>query len=246
MPEGKVFEGEIPATEGEDIAEVIPANSQSTVPLLSRVRIKKNTTGEYSPPLPFGGDARAVKLLFDYNGDIITDPNSSDIDDITPLADYLNELNYRLSNYYAPKNHTSSTDEYGSASSSSYGHVKLGDTITIDESTGAIMIDPTKVVFTLDPRLTGQREPFPHASDDTTYGKGDDTYYGHVKLSDNYYEVENNETAYYGVGASAYALQTAYVDLKSTLDSLLTHEEAENILVSSIDAAVGSILSTRY
>lgn len=80
----------------------------------------------------------------------------------------------------APKNHKSTTTEYGGASSTEYGHVKLTDTVTAEQvdSSKGIAVTP-KYALT----LAGKYAPKNHATTGSFYGLGDNSRYGHVKLS---------------------------------------------------------------
>ncbi len=49
--------------------------------------------------------------------------------------------------------------------------------------------------------------PTSHTSTSTTYGKGDGSYYGHVKLSDS---INSSSGASSGVAATPYAVKQAY------------------------------------
>lgn len=49
--------------------------------------------------------------------------------------------------------------------------------------------------------------PISHAVANTTYGSGTATNYGHVKLSDDYLNIDQNADAAHGVAASAWAMQ---------------------------------------
>jgi hypothetical protein len=64
------------------------------------------------------------------------------------------------------------------------------------------------------------KAPKSHASAGTTYGVGNASNYGHVKLSDTYASKVNSGAAANGVGASQNALYNAYNALNSSLNSM--------------------------
>ena len=59
------------------------------------------------------------------------------------------------------------------------------------------------------------KAPTSHASTGTSYGIGNASNYGHVKLTDTYSSVSTSQKAANAIGASAWALQTAYTTLNS-------------------------------
>ena len=113
----------------------------------------------------------------------------------------------------APSGHTSVQ-----ATSSILGHVKIGT--GIENSSGTISVSYGTVVGTAcqgnDSRLSDARTPKSHAgSTASTYGAGNTTNFGHVKVSDSYATVDSAATAANSIAASAYALQSVYNELKS-------------------------------
>ena len=80
--------------------------------------------------------------------------------------------------------------------------------------------------------LENGKAPTNHASEETTYGKGTASTYGHVKLSDSY-DTEIPKSANEGVGASQKALALAYEALKGMIESsggLPTHLDSNPII----------------
>lgn len=80
--------------------------------------------------------------------------------------------------------------------------------------------------------LQNGKAPTNHASEDTTYGAGTVSTYGHVKLSDSY-NTETPKSANEGVGASQKALALAYEALKGMIASsggLPTHLDSNPII----------------
>ena len=83
-------------------------------------------------------------------------------------------------------------------------------------ATGAITQNGTAVCLTNDSRLTNSRTPTSHASTATTYGVGNASNYGHVKVSDTYSGTANTSAkAANSIAASQWALQTAYANRNS-------------------------------
>lgn len=101
---------------------------------------------------------------------------------------------------------------------------------TIDEVLGVLpgrlnlltadVRDNTSDIKDLQTEVAG-KAPINHADADTTYGGGDATHFGHVKLCDDYDTVYENTNAANSVGASAWALQkvNSFIGDISTLDT---------------------------
>lgn len=120
----------------------------------------------------------------------------------------------------APAGHTSVQ-----ATSSILGHVKTGTGIA--NNSGTISVSYGTAAGTAcqgnDSRLSDARTPKSHAATTTTYGGGNSSNYGHVKLTDTYSVTTPNAStngANTGIAASAYALQQAYNTLNSNLGGL--------------------------
>ena len=92
---------------------------------------------------------------------------------------------------------------------------------TVKNIVGAIneiLLNYTNNKATTDAAITGLQNgkaPTNHASEDTTYGAGTASTYGHVKLSDSY-NTETPKSANESVGASQKALHMAYAELKAS------------------------------
>ena len=92
---------------------------------------------------------------------------------------------------------------------------------TVKNIVGAIneiLLNYTNNKATTDAAITGLQNgkaPTNHASEDTTYGAGTASTYGHVKLSDSY-NTETPKSASESVGASQKALYEAYAELKAS------------------------------
>ena len=92
---------------------------------------------------------------------------------------------------------------------------------TVKNIVGAIneiLLNYTNNKATTDASIEGLQNgkaPTNHASEDTTYGAGTASTYGHVKLSDSY-NTETPKSANESVGASQKALHEAYAELKAS------------------------------
>lgn len=118
----------------------------------------------------------------------------------------------------APRSHASTSAAYGTGDANNYGHVKSGTGLT--STSGVLSVNYGSAAGTAcqgnDARLSNSRTPVSHASDETTYGIGTSTSYGHVKLNDGYEESGGAASA--GVGASSLAVYNAYSALKNSVD----------------------------
>lgn len=99
----------------------------------------------------------------------------------------------------AAKNHISETGEYGVGDAENYGHVKLVNNLTASEYTDgeALSAYQGKV---LDDKINGKANQS-HASVETTFGLGNKSAYGHVKL------VDGLDTEKYAAGEALSAYQ---------------------------------------
>jgi hypothetical protein len=90
--------------------------------------------------------------------------------------------------------------------------------------------------------LNNAKAPKNHASTATTYGAGDATKYGHVKLSDSYSTVSTSQKAANSIGASAWALQTvnSFIGVLSNLTTT-----AKNNLVAAINEVNTKVSKTK-
>ena len=137
-----------------------------------------------------------------------------------------------LGNIFAPKSHASSNTTYGAGSNSLYGHVKLSDNYTSSAGAAASAIGASsKAVYdsyttnrnsitSLSGTVTANQQtetqhynslnngkaPTNHASSSTTYGKGTESAFGHLKISDNTTSSAGNASD--GVAASSAAVVT--------------------------------------
>ncbi len=99
------------------------------------------------------------------------------------------------------------------ATASVFGHVKLSSSTSVTDSTG-LALPATEKNAAIDGTLANQiskKAPTSHASTGTTYGIGNASNYGHVKLSDVYTSLVG--AAANAIGASQSALYNAYKTL---------------------------------
>ena len=93
-----------------------------------------------------GAQAYNVTVSYDDNDKIITDKETAIKgseslaqtlnvinDDITTTLNYVEHISDQLVNTYAKKVHNSATSEYGAASKEEYGHVKIGNGISVSD-----------------------------------------------------------------------------------------------------------------
>ena len=115
-----------------------------------------------------------------------------------------------------PKSHASNDTTYGAGNADNYGHVKLSDTYnSVVEGAAATnsVAASQNALGNAYVALNNAKAPKSHAASDTTYGAGNATNYGHVKLSDAYKSAVSNGAAANGVAASQNALANAYAEL---------------------------------
>lgn len=109
----------------------------------------------------------------------------------------------------APKNHATSTTDYGLASSAVYGHVKLSDSYANSIGAAADGIGASqKALFDAFTILESNKTPISHSSVSTDYGQANASYFGHVRLSDSYNTVVGAASS--GIAASQAAVKDLY------------------------------------
>lgn len=113
-------------------------------------------------------------------------------------------------------------------------NVKIADNLSTDDSDTALSAKMGK-------ELNESKAPKNHASNETTYGIGNKTNYGHVKLSDDY--TSSSGAAMEGVGASSKAVNDAYNELNTNLDNL---KSDVNTLKGKFGSQQIGALSFRY
>ncbi|OYO67797.1 hypothetical protein CG709_17120, partial [Lachnotalea glycerini] len=102
--------------------------------------------------------------------------------------------------------------------------VKIADNLETDDSTTALSA-------AMGQSLNENKAPNNHASTATTYGVGNASSYGHVKLSDNY--VSSDGAASAGVGASSKAVYDSYNTLNVNLAKKLDNPKSIMYLTSA-------------
>ena len=119
----------------------------------------------------------------------------------------------------APTNHGTSTQStaatYGLASSSVYGHMKVGTGLSASDGTVSVSYGTSATTACVgnDSRLSNARTPVAHASSETTYGVGTDSAYGHVMVTNNF--VRTNQSGY---ALSAYGANRLANSIASIID----------------------------
>ena len=126
----------------------------------------------------------------------------------------------------APTNHAATALTYGGATGSKYGHVKLSDAYAsaVENGDAANSIGASQnALFNAYNTLNAGKAPNNHAVNNSTYGLGTGSVYGHVKLSDTYASKVSSGAAANGLGASQNALYNAYDTLKDLIDTNTTN-----------------------
>ena len=133
---------------------------------------------------------------------------------------------------FAPKVHDSnSAGTYGAATGSKFGHVKLSDSYTSSGGAASSSVGASsQAVYD----AYRNRAPVNHASSDTTYGRGNASQYGHVKLSDSFSRSDGG--AANGVGASSQAVNGVYNTLQNNVSGLDSR-------ITDNTVGIGSIIS---
>ena len=162
---------------------------------------------------------------------VVSDYTSESSDDIATISAvntvYKNDINSTSIETIkrAPINHASTATTYGGGTGSNYGHVKLSDTydssVTGANAAGSVAASQNALYNAFN-SLNSSKAPTSHASTDTTYGAGNASNYGHVKLSDTYTSKQDGGNAAGGVAASQNALYAAYNALSTTINDSST------------------------
>ena len=136
---------------------------------------------------------------------------------VDSLNTAIQKLNTTIANV-PPKSHASTDTKYGAGNADNYGHVKLSDTYnSVVEGAAATnsVAASQNALGNAYVALNNAKAPKSHAASDTTYGAGNATNYGHVKLSDTYNSVVSGAAATNSVAASQNALGNAYIALNN-------------------------------
>lgn len=132
---------------------------------------------------------------------------------------------------FRPTSHTSTTTEYGVATDTNYGHVKIGHNFAQNsEDTALSTYGANTLYLTIDNMVTLLNElkaDNKHDSPDTTYGVGVADKYGHVKIQDDL----TSSSFVQGVSLSAHQ---GYV-LKGLIDGLDSSKQNIGDCITSIE-----------
>lgn len=117
------------------------------------------------------------------------------------------------------------------ASETTLGHIKIGTGLKMTDDVASVKIandlttDDSDTVLSaaMGKSLKDNKAPNNHASTSTTYGTGNASNYGHVKLSDNYTTSAGAEST--GVGASSKAVADAYNAINTKFNNKLKWEK---------------------
>lgn len=171
------------------------------------------------------------------NGEVITDYKLNNLEEgasegirLAKLAQIAAEEAKKEAQKKADKNHASPETDYGKGDGAKHGHVKLSD--AVDSESGVndgVAATPAavKAAYDLAKSASGAagNVPINHASTETTYGKGDGTKHGHVKLSGSVAETKGTDD---GTAATPSAVKAAY-DLANTANGAANEaKEAAN------------------
>lgn len=119
----------------------------------------------------------------------------------------------------AIENHASTETKFGVGTNQNYGHVKLTSSISELGINDGYALVPS-AVLDIDNRLTSIESvsyaPENHASESDIYGTGNNNYYGHVRLTDDLNDSDNDSSS--GVAPSAAALNTVYEMVRDVED----------------------------
>ena len=143
-------------------------------------------------------------------------------------GEILGQVQTELANK-APTNHSSIQTIYGIGSSTDYGHVKLTTDLNSEDDTSSGIAVAPLAIKNINDKITSLTEEVSkkagtsHSSENNTYGVGDETKYGHVKLSD---DVTLNLKATDGVAATIGSVKVTYdlADKADTNASLVLEE----------------------
>lgn len=144
------------------------------------------------------------------------------------------ELNTAI-NSKAPKDHADTNGDYGKASKTKYGHVKIITDLNTEYTDGLAL--SASAGQALSSAISG-KAPKKHTSSNDDYGKASSAEYGHVKLSDSYTNTSNAATG--GTAASSKAVNDAYTAAYnkanhshpyiSTSDGSITLAQLKNVI----------------
>ena len=173
----------------------------------------------------------------------------------------------------SPLNHASINDTYGVGDASSYGHVKVSDDVSLDlNATNGVVASIGSLKTTYDLAYNANETANyakneletkaikKHSSNTTEFGIGDETYFGHVKLTD---DLDLASDATNGIAPSANALRETYLkavsaynlatELKnsgvgggSVTTTLLVDEDLNNVVSNGMYISNSASTSLNY
>lgn len=188
-------------------------------------------------PVKEDGTRDEIRLISDINDIVVDDEKNlkdrlDEIEDLienSNLEDISNTLNDLVENK-APKSHASEDTTYGVGTSSSYGHVKTVEDYKVPDDSDGVVVSQ-KAIVNMFNELSESNTPKSHASEDTTYGVGTSSLYGHLKIDDTYESPLENQS---GVAASQKAVNDLYVSLNNRIKNIesvgLTSEVLQNLI----------------
>lgn len=218
-----------------------PSESDTTQLYQALNSLRQTSTGTADAAGSVKSSSESGKVAIDANG--IMTPNGMGVPTslnttskvivgaINEVKQNLADLNTTLRgvitdacNARAPTSHAAADTTYGAGTDTNYGHVKLsaatdstsgtdGGTAATPSAVKAVADDLSSYKGTNATALSG-KAPTSHASTATTYGKGDSSNYGHVKLS----SVTN------GTSGVADGIAATPLAVKSVADSLATYK----------------------
>lgn len=145
-----------------------------------------------------GASSKAVNDSYNANKSSITSLSGEVAANKSTETQHFNSLT-NLINGKAPILHKSENRTYGVGTGTEFGHLKIKDTYSGDDTAASGIAASGKAVSDVYTSLSNSKAPTNHASTDTTYGKGSYYQYGHLKISDNL----NMGSAADGVAASS-------------------------------------------
>lgn len=227
-----------------------PSESDTTQLYQALNSLRQTSTGTADAAGSVKSSSTSGKVSIDANG--IMTPNGMGVPTslnttskeivgaVNELKQALADLNDALRNAItdacnarAPTSHAAADTTYGAGTGSNYGHVKLSaatnsssgeaDSIAATPSAVKAVADDLSSYKTSNATALSGKAPTSHASSATTYGKGDASNYGHVKLSS---ETGNTSGVADGIAATPLAV-------KSVADSLATYKTANDRAVAN-------------
>ncbi len=169
-----------------------------------------------------GASSKAVNDSYNANKSSITSLSGEVAANKSTETQHYNSLT-NLINGKAPTQHSSENRTYGVGTSSLFGHLKIKDTYNQSDTAADGVAASGKAIYdayTALMSVCNGKAPTAHQSATTNYGKGTESLYGHLKISDNYNQAL---TAASGTAASGKAVHDAYTTLR-TFDTAIENQ----------------------